>query len=69
MIGTTIEFILVDMGCRQSPGGCIKVRDKKLTLRARSGLLAGNTTAMSTVPSNAPILPTVVTAGTTREQN
>ena len=53
MIGTTIEFTLVDMGCNQSPRDCINVKERKLTMRARSGSIAENTIALSTAPSKA----------------
>ena len=53
IIGTTTAFVLVDAGCRQSPRGHVNVRERKLTLRARSGLIPGNTITMSAAPSNA----------------
>jgi hypothetical protein len=40
MIGITNWLILFDKGCRQSPGGCINFKERKRTLRARSGPVA-----------------------------
>ena len=53
MIGTTTAFTLVDMGCRQSPRGCINVKERKHTLRAGFGPIAENPIAVGTVPLSA----------------
>lgn len=54
MIGEMIAPALVDVGCRQPPRSRTIAEEGKLTLRARSGLVAENTIAISTALSNAP---------------